>query len=226
VRCLILMMAMKLDRALTVVDGLPCSLKANLFTLLSMRIQWGGGMSDDNDAITSVAKTATTALETAQQMGAFISRFVSVPLEQAMGLFADKLAYHRWENQVRLQMRAEEFVRAVGWNGPDKAIPLKLAVPLLSASTLEDDPVLQDMWARLLVNASCSQSGIELQRSYIDVLESMSPTDAQILNLLCISERSFPTTEGWWTGKLPESASPYVHEQHGKSDLPSATAQT
>lgn len=182
-------------------------------------------MSDHNDAITAVAKATNTALETAQKMGAFISRFASVPLEQAMGIFADKLAYHRWENQVRLQTRAEQFVREIGWSGPDKPVPLKLAVPLLSAATLEDDQSLQDKWAKLLVNAACSQSKVTVHRSYVDVLASMSSVDAHILDLLCAGEKRSPTETGWWTKDLPELVVPYDSAQHDKAGLPSADVQ-
>jgi len=178
-------------------------------------------MTVDNAAITAVAKTADTALKTAQQMGAFISRFVSVPLEQAVGIFVDKLAYHRWENQLRLQMRAEEFVQQVGWKGPDKPVPLTLAVPLLSASTLEDDQSLQDRWAKLLVNAACSESKVTVHRSYVDVLASMSPLDARILELLCTSQKQSAAEEGWATKNLPDHVEPYVSKKGDDAGLPS-----
>ncbi|MFM0058709.1 Abi-alpha family protein [Paraburkholderia phytofirmans] len=160
-------------------------------------------MADDNDAIVAIATTADTALKTAQSMGGFISRFVSVPLEQAAGIFADKLAYHRFENQIRLQQRAEQFIRDVGWRGPDRSVQLKFAVPLLSAATLEDDSYLQDWWARLLVNAASTQSEVTIQKSFIDVLSSLSPLDAQVLDILCRHESETPSSTGWTTRDLP-----------------------
>ena len=64
-----------------------------------------------------------------------------------MGLFEDRLMYARWERQMRLMSRAEEFLKKSGLFAPTRAVPLKLAVPLLQAVILEDNDELQDRWA-------------------------------------------------------------------------------
>lgn len=46
---------------------------------------------------------------------------------------------------------------------------------------MEEDDTLQEMWARLLVNAA-TDSGIELKRVYIDILERLSSFEARILD--------------------------------------------
>lgn len=60
-------------------------------------------------ATQEVAKTTSKALVTAEKLGGFISKYIGGPLEQAVGIFEDKLKYIRWERQQRLFKRAQEF---------------------------------------------------------------------------------------------------------------------
>lgn len=135
-------------------------------------------------ATQEVAKTASNAIDAGREMGGFISRFISGPLEQGIGIFEDKLRYIRWERQVRLIKRSEEFMRQQGLTNPNKPIPIKNAVPLLEYATLEEDDNLQDMWARLLVNGTNDSTGINIERSFIEILAQISPIEAQILQTI------------------------------------------
>lgn len=110
-------------------------------------------------AVQEIAKTTGKAIDAGEKFGVFISRFISGPLEQGMGIFEDKLKYMRWERQVRLMQRADQLMKEICLDKPTRSIPLKLAVPLLEAASLEDDDTLQDLWARLLVNAANSAAG-------------------------------------------------------------------
>ena len=127
-----------------------------------------------------IAKTAFKAIDAGSDMGEFISRFISGSLEQGMGIVEDRLRYNRWERQQRLMMRAEEFIKQQGLPLPDKPIPMKNAVPLLYHATLEEDDSLQDMWARLLVNGTNESTGINIERSFIEILAQISFLEARI----------------------------------------------
>ena len=105
-------------------------------------------------AAQEIAKTAGKVVEAGERFGAFISKYIRGPLEQGIGIFEDKLKYMRWERQLRLMQRANELIRISGSTAPSRPIPIKLAVPLLQAASMEDDDYLQDMWAKLLVNAA------------------------------------------------------------------------
>jgi hypothetical protein len=146
-------------------------------------------MSEENKAIEEtakagqeIAKAAGKAIEAGEELGGFVARFIAGPLEQASGIVEDKLKYLRWERQARLMKRAEEFMREIGLRDPTRAVPLKLAIPLLQGASLEDDDNLQDLWAKLLVNAADANSTIEVKRVFIDILESIGPLEAQILD--------------------------------------------
>lgn len=138
-------------------------------------------VSETAKAVQEVAKTTGKAIAAGEKFGGFISRYVAGSIEQGMGIFEDKLKYMRWDRQVRLMQRAEQLLKEIGLSQPTKAIPLKLAIPLFEAASLEDDDTLQDIWARLLVNAANAESHINLQRAYIEILEQITPQEASIL---------------------------------------------
>lgn len=135
-------------------------------------------------ATQEVAKTTAKALDTSEKFGGFIAKYIAGSLEQGIGIFEDKLKYMRWERQLRLMDRANEVLKSRNLPEPSRPIPLKLAIPLFEAASLEDDNYLQDLWTNLLVNASDVKSGIELQRAYIDILESITPLEAKILETI------------------------------------------
>ncbi len=152
-----------------------------------------------------IAKGTGKAIDAGEKFGGFISRYVAGPLEQGMGIFEDKLKYMRWERQVRLMQRADQLLRDSGLSSPTRAIPLKLAVPLLEAASLEDDDYLQDLWARLLVNAANGASGVTLQRAYIAILEQLTPLEATILQRIYLLPFNETRHDGVKVGKLPDS---------------------
>ena len=133
-------------------------------------------------AAQEATKTTAKAIDAAREVGAFVARLVAGSLEAGMGIFEDKLKYMRWERQQRLIVRSEEFLHEIGLERPTRAIPMKLAVPLLQAATLEEDDELQDLWCKLLVNSAADHSGVDLRRVYIDMLERITPLEAKILD--------------------------------------------
>lgn len=167
-------------------------------------------------AVQEIAKTTGKAIDAGEKFGVFISRFISGPLEQGMGIFEDKLKYMRWERQVRLMQRADQLMKEICLDKPTRSIPLKLAVPLLEAASLEDDDTLQDLWARLLVNAANSASGVSLQRAYIAILEQLTPLEAALLQKIYSLPYGETQHNGVVVGKLPQEAS--IGKDDGKED--------
>ena len=177
-------------------------------------------MEEESKAVQEVAKTAGKAVDAAREAGGFIARFVSGPLEQGVGIFEDRLRYVRWERQVRLMRRAEEFLAKSGLSGPTRPVPLKLAIPLLQGATLEDDDGLQDRWAILLVNAANASFNIEIRRSFLEILQQLTPLDAQLLDVLYALPFDRSQHGGIVTGRLPESAR-IAEENEQEFQLPS-----
>src|ERR1035437_6608574 len=141
-------------------------------------------MEEEAKAVQEVAKSTGKAIDAAREAGGFIAKFVSGPLEQGIGIFEDRLRYMRWERQIRLMQRAQEFLRLVGLAAPTRPVPLKLLIPIMQGASLEEDDDLQDRWAALLVNAANASYPGEVRRSYATILEQLTPLDAKILDVL------------------------------------------
>lgn len=175
-------------------------------------------MTDEAKAAREVAKTTGKAVDAAREAGGFIAKYISGPLEQGVGIFEDRLKYARWERQVRLMERADAFLRDRGIPDPTRAVPLKVAIPLFQEASLEDDDELQDRWAHLLANAADKDSGIDIHRSYIEILSQISPIEARILDEIYAIPFDDAQHRGIATDRLPDSARliPEDREQVGE----------
>ena len=145
-------------------------------------------------------------VEKAAEFALFLGRLCQGPLEQVLGMIEDKLKYMRKKNLIRLQHKFEEFLKAEGLNGPTPTVSFKYLVPLLQAAALEEDRYLQELWAALLVNFANDDSGVALSRSYIDILERLSPLEAKILQTIYTLPFEEIRNTGVITGQLPEKA--------------------
>lgn len=163
-------------------------------------------VEEEARAVQEVAKAAGKVVDAAREVGGFISRYVDGPLEQGIGIFTDHLQYMRWERQVRLMLRADEFLKTSGLSSPTRAIPLKLAIPLLQGATLEEDDELQDRWAVLLVNAANASCPVEIRRAHVAILEQLSSLEARILDVIYEIPFEQMRHEGVVTMDLPRSA--------------------
>ena len=176
-------------------------------------------MEEESKALQEVAKTTGKAIDAARETGGFIAKFIEGSLEQGMGIFEDRLRYMRWERQIRLMQRAQTFLALSGMEAPNRAVPMKLAIPIMQGASLEEDDSLQDRWAALLVNAATISFG-EVRRSYVSILEQLTPLDVQILDVLYSLPFEQSQHNGILTLELPKSArTPDEKEQH--EELPS-----
>ena len=61
---------------------------------------------------------------------------------------------------------------------------MKIAIPLIQAALLEENDELQDIWARLLVNAADADSGVNVERALVTILQDFGPLEAQLLRVI------------------------------------------
>lgn len=102
-------------------------------------------MSDKNLNIKS--STIEKGLELAQD---FLGKLIFPTLEEVGLLAADNVKVWRFKNQVRLLNNVEKYVTEK--NIPTKKVPLKILLPLLENASLEEEPLLNEMWENLLIN--------------------------------------------------------------------------
>ena len=180
-------------------------------------------MEDESKAIQAIAKTTEKGIEAATKVGGFLAKFISGPLEQGIGIFEDKLRYLRWERRERLMKRAEDFLKDQGLGQPTRPVPLKLAIPLIQEGSLEEDNDLQDLWAKLLVNAGDARNNFQIRSAFISVLKDLDSLDAIILHKIY----SVPATDlqkEISTFNLPQNALLEIPEEK-KKFLPTEDVQ-
>ncbi|WP_246859289.1 Abi-alpha family protein [Dickeya oryzae] len=102
--------------------------------------------------------------------------------------------------------RTEELSAEYGLELPSRAVPIKIAIPIFQAASMEEDDYLQDKWASLLINASNADLKQEIKRVHISILENLSAMDVRVLDKIY----SVPVKEGHVitvvTTELPEDA--------------------
>ena len=138
-------------------------------------------MTDQTGATQEIAKTVGKAIDAGNSFGQFFSRYFGGTIEQATGIYEDKLKYIRWERQIRLFEKATELLKERGIDAPTHRIPLHIAIPLLTNGSLTEDDYLQDKWATLLVNSIDCDSTVEIRHAFISILNDLTQMDALIL---------------------------------------------
>lgn len=169
-------------------------------------------MSDEAKAIQGAAKTVSKGLETSEKLGGFIAGLINGSLEQAMGIFEDKLRYRRWENQLQLMDRVHEELSKRGLSAPTRAVPLQFAVPILEAAALEEDDYLRQCWVMMIVNAADESVDLQMRRAFVSILEDLTSLDVKILEVVYQFDGRSPVEDilnrGFYVGYLPDVASP------------------
>lgn len=89
----------------------------------------------------------------------FVNKLIIPSIEEAGLLVKDQITMLRFKNQIKILNRAKEYCEK--YNIEPKKISLKILVPLLDYSGLEDDVDLQEKWSILLSNLIDSEQNIE-----------------------------------------------------------------
>jgi hypothetical protein len=66
-----------------------------------------------------------------------------------------------------------------------REVDLKFGIPLIEAASLEEDDLLQDMFAALLVNSTDGDGETKAHRSYVSILQDFGHLEAVVLEALC-----------------------------------------
>ena len=96
------------------------------------------------------------------------------------GMLGDQIASWRFRNAVRIFRKTEQLAKENGVS--INFVPSKFLQQFVEASSLEEDDSLQSMWANLLVNKSKSSNSVNIL--YINILKSLEPIEAELLQLL------------------------------------------
>lgn len=136
----------------------------------------------------AIQKLAPLADKHAEKLEGFLSKVVGDGLSHLGGAFADWAASFRYKNALRLMDEVEAIHQERGIVGKTVPIPPRLGIPLIQRATLEDDEGLSAMWAALTANALDPNRHVEARRGFTDLLSSLEPIDALVLQGIVGSE--------------------------------------
>lgn len=89
----------------------------------------------------------------------FLDKLIIPTVEETGLLLRDKVTMWRFNNQVKMLIKAKANCEKHGIN--PKTVSLKVLCPLLDYAGLEENEILQDKWANLLTNMVDSSQNIE-----------------------------------------------------------------
>lgn len=141
-------------------------------------------MKEEAKAVQEVAKTARKGFEIAEKLSALLEKIFGDGFAHLGGSFSDWAKYFRYKNLLKLQDKVISLHQKRGIEGKTIPVPPRYALPLLESASLEDDENIQDKWAGLIANATDPDKCFQFQKIYIQILSSLEPLDALILDLL------------------------------------------
>lgn len=142
---------------------------------------------EEAKATQEIAKATGKGIDAAREFGGFFSKVFGGGLENLGGTFGDWASVYRYKNILKLRDKVNALHKERGLDAIEP-IPFRIALPFIEKVSAEDDEGLQDMWARLLVNANDKNSGVKISKIYVDILASLQPLDAKIVDYLGLAQ--------------------------------------
>lgn len=140
-------------------------------------------MNDDNKIqlgvkVSADDKTITAGIQGNQDaVNNFFNGIVPDFIKDGVGILSDQMKLWRWSNQIEIIKKAQAKIEASGL--PKHQIPLKVLVPIIQNSSLEEDPNMQEKWANMLANAATGN--VEVSPNYAAILNELSAVEVSIL---------------------------------------------
>ena len=103
-------------------------------------------------------------------------------VNELAGSFTDSLRLRRFKNQIDILEKAEKHIKERGLN--PKNIDLKILAPLVNFISLEENPELQEIWAKLITNIVTIEGRTLLKQNSLDIISKISNEEVKILNYI------------------------------------------
>lgn len=132
-------------------------------------------------AIQASAKFGERGLETAEKAGGFFARVFKAPIDEVSGMITDKLRFVRWKRLIKMSEEVDEILKAKGIK-ETRAVPPKLALPIMEDASIEDDPRIQHLWNHLLANAMNPEFNDDIRYGFIEMIKNITAVEASLLN--------------------------------------------
>jgi hypothetical protein len=141
-------------------------------------------LEEEAKAVQEVAKTTGKALDIIKGSCRYLVDIFGESFKHLGGTVADWARYYRYRNFLLIADKVAEIHRTRHLTGKPVPIPPQYALPLIEGASLEYEDSIQDLWAGLIANVTDPDRKFNLKKVYIEILRSLEPLDAKILQLL------------------------------------------
>jgi hypothetical protein len=114
------------------------------------------------------------------EVESFFNGIIPDFVKQSGGIISDNIRLWRFSNQVNIIKKAQKIIETSGLT--KQQVPLKVLIPLLDSSSLEEDSSMQEKWASLLAHVATGFNGIKA--NYVEILKELSPLEVYILDTM------------------------------------------
>ena len=129
-----------------------------------------------------IAKTTSKALEVAEKVGSFLGTVLGDAFKEVGASIHDWAKFYRYKNLLKINDKVIQLHKERGIQGKSVPIQPSIGIPLIQAASLSEDENLQQKWATLIANATDPNYKDKIRKSYIDILSSLDPSDALVLD--------------------------------------------
>lgn len=133
------------------------------------------------------------AIGLTEKTGEFLHKVIGPPAEALGGLLGDQLKSWRAANldQIARKWQKIREERGIAQEAVLE-IPFGDAYRTIEAASIEEDPNVQDLWAKLIASATDSSRFVGIKKVYVDILKSLSSNDALLLSIFFDHASSVP----------------------------------
>lgn len=127
----------------------------------------------------------------------FLKKLLGPAITETGQLIGDEIKFRRFKNQVTVFTKAKEFLESKSID--PKKIDLKLLVPLIEYSSLEEDEKVQTTWANVIANIASYETEQLFNLKCIEILKEITPNEILFLEHLYqfFKKKEVETLEKW-----------------------------
>ena len=130
-------------------------------------------------------KTIQAAIGLTDKAATFLGRVFGHAADEFGLALGERTRFWRFKNLNKMMLKIDEMAQQRALH-PDamKALPFGMAVRVMDAASNEEEESVQDLWARLTTNAIDPSMNVNITKVHVNVLRSISPPEAALLDLL------------------------------------------
>lgn len=99
-------------------------------------------------------------------------------------VLVDKLNWYRWSNALSFFDKYTTLKSNRILEGKETPLPPKYLFEILENAFVEEEDVLQELWAKLLIGWQNPERRSDMRPIYISMIKSFTPTEARIIELV------------------------------------------